>query len=163
MDQTTLLWILSVLLVMIGLAGIVLPALPGTILIFFGLLLAAGIDHFERVGWITMVFLGFLTVLSFIIEYLSSVYGVKRAGASRQAVTGSIAGLAVGMFLGLPGIILGPFIGAVIGELIANQDMIRAGRAGVATWIGLVVGMAFKLAIAFAMIGTFIIVYLAAA
>ena len=161
MEQTTLLWILSVLLVMVGLAGIVLPALPGTILVFLGLLLAAGIDHFERVGWITLVFLGLLTVLSFVMEYLASAYGVKRSGAGRQAVIGSVAGLAVGMFLGIPGIILGPFIGAVIGEFMSNQDLVRAGRAGIGTWFGLVVGIAVKLAIALSMIGTFIIVYLA--
>ncbi|OGW34676.1 MAG: hypothetical protein A2010_14605 [Nitrospirae bacterium GWD2_57_9] len=161
MEKTTLLWILSVLLVLIGLAGIVLPALPGTILVFLGLFLAAWIDHFERVGWITLTALGLLTVLSFVIDYLASVYGVKRAGAGRQAVIGSVAGLAFGMFLGIPGIILGPFIGAVIGELMANQDLIRAGRAGLGTWLGLVLGIAVKLAISLAMIGTFIVIYLA--
>ena len=160
MEQTTLLWILSVLLVMVGLAGIVLPALPGTILVFLGLLLAAGIDHFERVGWITLVFLGLLTVLSFVLDYVASAYGVKRAGAGKQAVIGSIVGLFIGMFLGIPGIILGPFVGAVIGELMANQDILKAGRAGVGTWLGLVLGIAIKLAIAFTMIGMFIIVYL---
>ena len=161
MEKTTLLWILSVLLVLIGLAGIVLPALPGTILVFLGLFLAAWIDHFERVGWITLTALGLLTVLSFVIDYLASVYGVKRAGAGRQAVIGSVARLAFGMFLGIPGIILGPFIGAVIGELMANQDLIRAGRAGLGTWLGLVLGIAVKLAISLAMIGTFIVIYLA--
>jgi hypothetical protein len=161
MEQSTILWILSVLLVMVGLAGIVLPALPGTILVFLGLLLAAGIDQFQRVGWITLVFLGFLTVLSFVMDYLASAYGVKRSGAGKQAVIGSMIGLAVGIFLGIPGIILGPFIGAVIGELMANQDLLKAGRAGVGTWLGLVLGIAIKLAIAFTMIGTFIIVYVA--
>lgn len=161
MENTTLLWILSVLLVVVGLAGIVLPALPGTILVFLGLLLAAGIDRFERVGWITIVFLGCLTVLSFVMDYLASAYGVKRTGASRQAVIGSVVGLALGMLMGIPGIIFGPFIGAMIGELIAHQDIMRAGRAGLGTWLGLVVGIAVKLAIAFTMIGTFIIVYIA--
>lgn len=161
MEKTTLLWILSVLLVIVGFAGIVLPAIPGTILVFSGLLLAAGIDHFERVGWITLVFLGFLTVLSFVMDYLASAYGVKRSGASRQAVIGGLIGLAFGMFVGIPGLIFGPFIGAMIGELIAHQDLMRASRAGLGTWLGLVLGIAVKLAIAFTMIGTFIIVYIA--
>lgn len=161
MEKEIALWIISALLVIVGLAGIVLPAIPGTILVFLGLLLAAGIDHFNRVGWPTLVFLGFLTVLSFIIDYVASAYGAKRAGASRQAIIGSVIGLTLGLFVGIPGIIFGPFIGAVIGEFMANQDILRAGRAGFGTWLGLVIAMAGKIAIAFTMIGTFIVVYLA--
>lgn len=155
-----LLWILSVLLVIVGLAGIILPALPGTILVFLGLLFGAGIDRFERVGWITLVFLGFLTALSFVADYLASAYGVKRSGASRAAVIGSLIGLAFGMLMGIPGIIFGPFLGALVGELTAHPDIIRAGRAGFGTWLGLVLGIAVKIAIALTMIGTFIIVYI---
>jgi uncharacterized protein YqgC (DUF456 family) len=161
MEKEVLLWILSALLVITGLAGIVLPAIPGTILVFFGLLLAAGIDQFTRVGWPTLTFLGLLTALSFVIDYFASAYGVKRFGASRQAVIGSLIGLTLGMFLGIPGIIFGPFIGAMAGEFMANRDILRAGRAGVGTWLGLVLGIAARIAIAFTMIGTFIIVYIA--
>lgn len=145
---------------MIGLAGIVLPALPGTILVFLGLLIAAWIDHFQRVGWVTLTFLGLLTVLSFVMDYLASAYGVKRFGAGRQAILGSAMGLMVGMFMGIPGIIFGPFIGAVIGEMIAHRDIIRSGKAGLGTWLGLLLGIAIKLAIAFTMVGIFVIVYL---
>lgn len=158
--MTTLLWIVAVLLVLAGLAGIILPALPGTLLIFLGLLLGAWIDHFERVGGVTVAILGFLTLLSLLMDYLASVYGVKRSGASRQAVTGSIIGTVAGIFFGIAGIMIGPFIGAVAGELIANQDMLRAGRAGFATWLGLVIGMAVKVAIAFTMIGIFILFFI---
>jgi uncharacterized protein len=161
MEKEIALWILSVLLVIIGLAGIVLPAIPGTILVFLGLLLAAGIDSFERVGWLTLLFLGFLTALSFLIDYAGSAYGAKRYGASRQAIIGSIIGLTFGIFLGFPGIIFGPFIGAAIGEFLANQDLLRAGRAGLGTWLGLVLAVAGKIAIGFTMIGTFVIVYIA--
>jgi uncharacterized protein YqgC (DUF456 family) len=160
MEKEIVLWILSALLVIIGLAGIILPALPGTILVFLGLLLAAGIDHFERVGWATLLFLGFLTVLSFITDYVASAYGARRYGASRQAIFGSLIGLTLGMFLGIPGILFGPFIGAMIGEFIANQDILRAGRAGIGTWLGLVIAVAAKIAIAFTMVGTFIVVYI---
>jgi uncharacterized protein YqgC (DUF456 family) len=158
--MTPLLWTLAILLVLIGFAGIILPALPGTPLIFFGLLLAAWIDHFERVGRVVVVVLGLLTVLSLIVEYAASVYGVKRSGASRQALTGSLIGLALGVFMGIPGILIGPFVGAVIGELMASSDVLRAGRAGIGTWLGLVFGMAVKVGLAFAMIGIFIISYI---
>jgi hypothetical protein len=139
----------------------VLPALPGTVFIFLGLLVAAWIDHFERVGWVTLVVLGVLTLLSLSMDYVASTYGVRRSGASKQAIAGSAVGTIVGLFFGIPGIILGPFIGAMIGELIARRDMVRAGRAGLVTWLGLVLGMALKLALAFTMIGIFIIVYIA--
>jgi uncharacterized protein YqgC (DUF456 family) len=158
--MTTALWVLAILLILIGLAGILLPALPGAPLVFLGLLLAAWIDHFEKVGWATLLVLGFLTILSLVIDYLAAVYGVKRFGASRQAVTGSMIGVVVGLFFGIPGILLGPFLGAVIGELVANQDMLRAGRAGAGTWIGLVLGMSVKVAIAFTMIGIFILAFI---
>lgn len=160
MEKEILLWSLSALLVVVGLAGIVLPAIPGTILVFAGLLLAAWIDHFSRVGWLTLAFLGFLTVLSLVIDYVASAYGAKKSGASRQAIIGSVIGLTLGMFLAIPGIIFGPFIGAVIGEFLANQDLMRAGRAGIGAWLGLVIALAGKIAIAFTMIGIFIIVYM---
>jgi uncharacterized protein len=157
--MTTLLWIVAILLILIGLAGIILPALPGIVLIFCGLLVAAWIDHFEKVGWVTLLFLGLLAVLSLALEYVVSAYGVKRSGSSKEAIAGSVIGTVAGIFFGIPGIILGPFIGAVAGELIANQDLLRAGKAGVGTWLGLLLGIAAKIAIAFTMIGTFIIVF----
>jgi uncharacterized protein YqgC (DUF456 family) len=158
--MTVLLWIAAALLILIGLAGIILPALPGIILIFMGLLIAAWIDNFEKVGWVTLLFLGGLTILSMVLEQVASVYGVKRSGSSKEAIAGSVIGAVAGIFFGIPGIILGPFIGAVAGELIAHQDLLRAGKAGVSTWAGLLLGMAAKIAIAFTMIGIFIIVYI---
>jgi uncharacterized protein YqgC (DUF456 family) len=157
--MTTLLWIVAILLILVGLAGIILPALPGIVLIFIGLLVAAWIDDFEKVGWVTLLFLGLLTVLSLVLDYVVSAYGVKISGSSKEAITGSVIGTVAGIFFGIPGIILGPFIGAVAGELIANQDLLRAGKAGVGTWIGLLLGIAAKIAIAFTMIGTFILVF----
>ena len=158
--MNTLLWIVAVLLILVGFAGIILPALPGIVLIFCGLLIAAWIDHFEKVGWVTLLFLGGLTILSIVLEHFASVYGVKRSGSSKEAIAGSVIGAVVGIFFGFPGIMIGPFIGAVIGELIASRDVLRAGKAGIATWLGLVFGMAAKVAIAFTMIGTFIIVFI---
>ena len=81
--------------------------------------------------------------------------GMKRFGTSRRAMIGAAVGMALGVFFGLPGLIVGPFAGAVLGELTAHQDLRRAGRAGVAAWIGFVIGTAVKVGLAFAMVGLF--------
>ncbi len=153
------LWILAVLLVLIGLAGIVLPALPGTALVFAGLLLAAGIDGFEKVGWLPLLALGVLTGLSYVAELAATGAGAKKAGASRQAVIGAMIGIVVGIFFGIAGIFLGPFLGAAAGEYLANRDLLRAGRAGYGTLLGLVLGAAMKIALALTMIGVFVTAY----
>jgi uncharacterized protein YqgC (DUF456 family) len=153
--MTTLLWILAVLLVIIGLVGIVVPALPGPVLVFAGLLLAAWIDGFEKVGWVPLIILGALTALSFLADLLATGAGAKKAGASKQAVIGAAVGTVVGIFFGIAGIVAGPFIGAVIGEFLAERDLVRAGRVGYGTMIGLILGAAMKVAIALAMIGVF--------
>ncbi len=152
-------WIVAALLVVAGIAGSVLPLLPGVPLVFAGLLLAAWMDGFERVGAVPLVVLGLLVLLSFAIDFLASVLGAKRVGATPLAVAGAALGAVIGMFLGLPGLLLGPFIGAVIGELVSHGRMEQAARAGVATWIGLVFGTLAKLALIFAMLGVFAAAY----
>jgi uncharacterized protein YqgC (DUF456 family) len=154
--MSVLLWVLAVALVLVGLAGVVLPALPGTILIFAGLLLAAWADNFARVGAGTLVVLGVLAVASYGIDFAAGALGVGRAGASRRAMAGAALGTLSGLFLGLPGLIIGPFVGAVIGELTTHRDLARAGRVGIAAWIGFAIGMAVKMGVAFAMIGIFV-------
>jgi uncharacterized protein len=150
-----LLWALSVLLVAVGIAGTVLPALPGPVLVFAGLLAGAWADGFQRVGVGTLVLLGALTALAYVVDLAAMVLGVQRAGASRRAVAGAALGLLVGLPFGLPGLLLGPFVGAVAAELTVRRDLGRAGRAGVAAWIGFLVGTVAKLVIVFAMIGLF--------
>jgi len=154
--MTLLLWILAVALVTIGLVGIVLPAVPGTILIFAGLLLAAWADGFTRVGVGTLVVLGILAAASYAIDFLAAALGARRLGASRRAMAGAALGTLLGLFLGLPGLIVGPFVGAVLGEWSATRDLARAGRTGVAAWIGFVIGIAAKVGVAFLMIGVFL-------
>lgn len=156
MTTDILLWVMAVLMILIGLAGTFLPALPGIPLMFFGMLAAAWIDDFTRIGWVTLAALAALTVLAVIADLAASALGAKRVGASQRAVWGAIIGTAVGIFFGIPGLILGPFIGAVIGELSVHGRLDAAGRVGVATWIGLVFGAVAKIAIAFSMLGIFI-------
>jgi uncharacterized protein YqgC (DUF456 family) len=157
---TAFLWTAAVLLVLAGIAGAVLPALPGVPLVFAGLLLAAWIDGFEKVGPLPLVFLALLTLLSFVVDFAATALGAKRVGASRWAVVGAALGTVAGVFFGFLGLLLGPFVGAVIGELVVQKDWRQAGRAGVGTWLGVVFGTAAKLALAFTMVGVFVTAYL---
>ena len=77
-------------------------------------------------------------------------------GASARSFWGATIGAIVGLFFGIPGLLLGPFLGAVIGELSGGRDLVRSGRAGIGAWLGLVVATALKFAIAFLMIGLFL-------
>jgi len=154
--MTILLWTLAVALVVIGLVGIVVPALPGTVLIFIGLALGAWAEGFMRVSIATVIVLGVLAALSYGIDFFAAALGVKRLGASRQAMAGAALGTLLGLVFGLPGLVIGPFAGALIGELLVNRDWRRAGRTGLAAWIGFVIGMIAKVAVAFLMIGIFL-------
>jgi uncharacterized protein len=150
------LWIAAVVLIAVGVAGTVLPALPGVPLIFAGVLLAAWIDDFQRIGSVTLTVLGVLTAVGIVIDYVAAATTARRAGASRQGVIGAAVGTLAGIFSGLWGLVFMPLLGAVVGELIANKDALTAGRVGVATWVGLLIAAAIKIAIAFAMVGVFI-------
>ena len=154
--MTTTLWILAVLLIVVGVAGTVLPALPGVPLIFGGVLLAAWIGDFQRISVFTVVVLAVLAVVGIVIDYIAAAISAKRAGASKQGIAGAAIGTAAGIFTGLWGLLFMPLMGAAIGEFIAHKDALRAGKVGAATWFGLLVGTAIKLAIAFTMVGVFI-------
>lgn len=156
----TLLWVVAVGLMLVGFAGIVLPALPGVPLMFAGMWLAAWIDGYERIGATALVILGVLTVATLIVDFVSGSLGARRAGASRQAVIGAAIGTVFGLFLGLFGLLLGPLVGAFVGELMASGGPQRALRVGVASWLGFVAGTVLKVAIAFTMAGVFIAAWL---
>jgi uncharacterized protein YqgC (DUF456 family) len=160
MSVEVLWWLLALLLVVVGIAGSVLPALPGVTLVFLGLLLAAWIGDFQQVGPFPLVVLGLLTLLSFVIDLAATALGAKRVGATKLAVVGAALGTLAGVFLGLPGLILGPFVGAVAGELMSHGQMQQATRAGIATWIGLLFGTLAKLALVFTMLGLFALAYI---
>lgn len=157
--SATALWALAIVLMAVGALGVVLPALPGVPLMFAGMVVAASIDDFERIGWVTLTILGVLTVFSFVMDFAASALGAKRVGASARAVWGAVIGAIVGMFFGVPGLLFGPFIGAVLGEITVHGRLAQAGRVGVATWIGLIFGALTKLAIAFSMAGVFILAF----
>jgi hypothetical protein len=151
-----LLWTIGVVLVGIGLVGTVLPALPGAMLIVAGLVVAAWADGFTKVGVWTLVLIGVIGAASYLVDFAAAALGARKFGASPRAMIGAGLGTLLGLFLGLPGIIVGPFLGAVIGELTVHRDMTKVGKAGLAAWIGFLAGMAVKVGIAFLMIAIFL-------
>ncbi len=151
--------ILGVVLVVAGILGTVLPALPGAPLVFLGLLLAAWAEGFEKVGWLTLTVLGILALLTLVVDLVAASLGAKRVGASWLALAGAGLGMIVGLFFSLPGIILGPFAGAVLGEYAARRDWAQARKVGLGTWLGLLLGIAGKLTLIFTMVGIFALAY----
>ncbi len=125
-------------------------------LIFGGVLLAAWIGDFQRISVFTVVVLAVLAVVGIVIDYIAAAISAKRAGASKQGIVGAAIGTVAGIFTGLWGLLFMPLMGAAIGEFIAHKDAFRAGKVGAATWFGLLIGTAIKLAIAFTMVGVFI-------
>ncbi len=145
--------LLAITLILLGVAGTLFPILPGAPLIFIGTIIIVARDGISGFDTFILVVSAALTAISILVDFAATAYGAKRAGASKAAIVGATLGSLIGMFFLLPGIILGPFIGAVAGELTTSDDLRRAGNVGVATWLGLLVGTVCKLAIAFAMAG----------
>lgn len=149
------LWIVSLLLMAAGLAGTVLPALPGIVLVFAGIVLGAWIDDFTRISVWTVVICGLLTLAAWAIDYLAALVGAKRAGASGLALLGAAVGTVLGIFGGLIGLLFLPLAGAAIGQFLSEGNARRAASVGLATWIGLMLGTIAKVVIACLMIGLF--------
>ncbi len=156
MDTSALLWIVAIVLIIVGVAGTILPALPGTILVLAGIVLGAWIDSFARVpGWVVAL-IALLAVLAWATDYLATVLGARRAGASTLAIVGAALGTVAGIFMGLVGVIFMPFVGAMAGEYFAQRNAPRAAKVGLATWLGLLIGTVVKLVLVFMMIGVFV-------
>lgn len=154
--EITLLWILCAALIVAGLAGTVLPMLPGTVLVWAGIVLGAWIDDFQRVGTTTLVVATVLAALAWVLDYVAGLLGARRAGASRQALLGAAIGTVVGLFMGVVGVLFMPLVGAALGEYLAQKDQTRAVRVGVATWLGIMLGLLAKVVLAFVMVGLFV-------
>lgn len=153
-------WTLSVTLIVVGMAGTVLPALPGTLFVLGGIVLGAWIDDFVHVGATALTIVTVLAVLAWVLDYVAGLLGARKAGASRQAIIGAALGTVAGLFMGLVGVFFMPLVGAAIGEYIAQKDHARAAHVGVATWLGIMVGMIAKVVLAFMMIGVFVVALL---
>ncbi|OGS99540.1 MAG: hypothetical protein A3F73_03170 [Gallionellales bacterium RIFCSPLOWO2_12_FULL_59_22] len=152
---TVLLWMVAALLVMAGIAGLALPAIPGAAVLFAGLVLAAWIEDFAYAGVGVLSIIAALAVLTYVVDFAAGMLGAKHFGASRRAMAGAMLGAILGIFFGLPGLLFGPFAGAAIGEFSERHHIGAAGRAGVGATLGLVLGVAAKLALAFSMLAVF--------
>ncbi len=160
MDPTALYYLIATALIVIGLVGTVLPALPGLPLVFAGMLLAAWAGGFQQVGVPMLVLLGLLTVVSLVVDFWATAVGAKRVGASRKAIIGAMLGTLGGLAFGPIGLLLGPFAGALGGELLHRRslgpaDIGDAAKIGFGTWMGILFGVVLKLGLAFAMLGLF--------
>lgn len=157
-DYSVFLWVLCAICTITGLTGLLLPFIPGAPILFLGLLFGAWADNFCYIGVWTLLVLAGMAGLTYLVEFAASILGVRKFGGTRRAMAGAAIGGIVGLFLGVPGILLGPFVGAVIGELSMQRTLNDASRAGFGTVVGLAIGVAGKLAIGIAMIGLFLLV-----
>jgi len=160
MPQQTLLYMLAALLALVGLAGTIIPALPGLPLVFAGMLLAAWAGGFEQISVWVVVLLGLMTLVSFAVDFWATAHGARRVGASRKAVVGAVIGTFAGLFLFPVGLLVGPFAGALIGEMLHGREWRQATKVGFGTWFGVVLAVVLKLGLAFAMIGIFAVAWL---
>lgn len=154
---TVLLWVLCVALIVVGIAGAVLPALPGTAFVLAGIVIGAWIDDFTLVGGAMLAVITVIAVLSWVLDYVSGLLGAQKVGASRQALIGAALGTVAGVFTGLLGVLFLPLVGAAVGEYLARRDERHALKVGAATWVGLMVGMLAKVVLAFVMVGLFVV------
>lgn len=146
-------WTLSVGLMVVGLAGTVVPLLPGTILILAGALLNYFTLH--SIGWPTLIGLTLCMLLSQVLDIVSGAVGAKWFGATRWGAIGGILGALVGIFFGLIGIFIGPLVGALLGELLGGKGILPAGKSSWGTFLGTTAGMIGKVAIGLIMIAWF--------
>lgn len=135
----------AALLIAVGLAGAIVPAVPGIPLIFGGIWLMAGADHYRHLGPGWLIGIAVIGTIGMTADLLAAALGARRVGASAQAVWGALAGTVIGVAFGLPGLLLGPFIGAVAGELAAGRGAARSAQVGIGTWLGMMVGALIKL------------------
>jgi uncharacterized protein YqgC (DUF456 family) len=151
-------WLIAIVLMAIGLIGTLLPVVPGAIII-----LAAAVLHQimlgseKSVGWWNIAALALLTLLSYALEFAGGYFGAKRFGATKWGAFGATLGAIVGLFYPFPGLIVGPVVGAIAGELVAGKRLVSAGRAGWGTLLGNLAGMLGKLIIALVMVSWFLV------
>jgi uncharacterized protein YqgC (DUF456 family) len=136
---------LAIILMITGIAGCLLPVLPGPPLSYLGLVLLH-LTRFADISRNLFIILGAVAVVVTVIDYIVPIWGTRQFGGSKYGMRGATVGLIIGLFLGPPGIIAGPFIGAVVGELIFKDDFKYAIKAGFGSLLGFLTGVGLKLA-----------------
>ena len=155
-DISVLWYVAAAVLIVVGIAGAVLPALPGVPLVFAGMWLAAWVGDYSLIGVGTLILLGVLAGIAVLLDFVAGLLGAKRVAASGKALWGAMIGTFVGMFFGLPGLLFGPFVGALIGEASVGATLMRSTHVGIATWMGLLFGTVAKIGLSFTMLGIFV-------
>lgn len=167
-DANWLAWAGVIVLMIVGVAGTILPALPGTVLVLAAVVWGAWLDGYTRVPVWVVVVCGVLAALAWATDYVAAMLGAKRVRASGWALAGAAIGTLAGVFTGFVGLLFMPFVGAMAGEWWALRSQAlhdpvghnkRALEVGFATWLGLMIGTAVKLALVFLMIGVFAAAY----
>jgi uncharacterized protein YqgC (DUF456 family) len=148
-------YIVGAVLIVVGLAGALVPAVPGIPLIMGGIWLIAAVDGYRHLGRWWLLSIGLVGVVGLTLDLVAGALGAKRVGASKQAVWGALVGTLIGLFFGLPGLLLGPFIGAVAGELTAGNSILRSTHVGAGAWLGLIFGTIIKLVASLMMVALF--------
>jgi uncharacterized protein YqgC (DUF456 family) len=147
------LYLAGAVLMLAGLAGLVVPVLPGSLLLVAAVVVLGWAGHFTRLGWPTIAVASALGLLMWLLDHLAGLLGARAFGASRWALLGGALGLVVGLFFGLPGLVLGPVVGAVAFELWQGSDLRQAARSGAGVLLGFLAGTLAKLALAFVLLG----------
>lgn len=143
-----LLLALAIVMMIIGIIGCLVPVLPGPPLSFIGILIL----HFTRFAHLSrnlLIILAGVALIVSVLDYLVPIWGTRKLGGSKYGVRGATVGLVIGLFFGPPGIILGPFLGAVVGEMIFKDDFKYALKAGFGSLLGFMMGVGLKLAASF--------------
>jgi hypothetical protein len=153
------LWVLAAILVLVGIAGTILPMLPGIPLVFAGLFIGAWLDGFTKVSVLTIIIIGLIALLALIIEFVASFITVKKAGASQYALWGAAIGGLIGFFTGPFGLIIGTAVGAAIGELLAEKETSQATAVGIAAGLGFIIALAAKVVLLVIMLAIFAYAY----
>ncbi len=157
--MTILLTLLGVVVIVVGVVALVAPLLPGVAIIYLGILIVAWADNFTRIGPLMLFVMLALMLVALVADNVAGLFGARRAGASGWGVFGAGVGAFAGLFLGLPGIILGPAIGALTFEYLRNPDARRALRAGAGGLLGFVLGVVAKAVFGFLLIGLALVAY----
>ena len=151
--MATLLYVLGAIALVLGLAGVVLPGLPGSLFLVGGVVLIGWAGDFAVVGWGTIAVAAVLGIAIAAVDWLAGIMGARAFGASKWAMLGGAVGLLVGIFFGLPGVLLGPAVGAFAFELVKDPNLKQAAKSGVGALLGFVVGSVVKVAFAFFLLG----------
>ena len=148
---------ISLVIMLVGMAGIIVPIIPSIPLVWLGAFIYAIFTHFEKITWMLLLIFALITIFSIVLENLGNVYGAKKFGATRWGIIGSIVGTGIGFYMGGPiGLILGPIAGTVIFELIGGKGYKGALKSGLGNFVGFLGGSVMKIVVGLTMIGIFI-------